>query len=610
MITLTSELKNIAQRLRIHSIKMTAEAGSGHPTTCMSMAEIVATLFFSEMKFNVNDPHDAANDEIVLSKGHAAPILWAAYAEAGIIDEKQLLTLRKITSNLEGHPTPRMPWIKAATGSLGQGLSIGLGIALAQKKRQSPARTYVVLGDGEMAEGSVWEAAALASHHTCDNIVAILDANGQGQTGHALHHHEAEKYANKFIAFGWKSIVVDGHNVEELTHAFAQAHTHKGPVAIVAKTFKGYGVSFTQDKPNWHGKPMKGEDLTKALAELGNIANTDAKKLVKKPAIQIALHSHGKISMTPPSYKTGDQTSPRQAYGVALKKLGDSSKDIIALDADTSNSTFAEELKKTHPAQFVECFIAEQNMVGMGVGFGIKKFIPFCSTFAAFHTRGHDFIRMAAYSESNVKIVGSHVGVSIGADGASQMGLEDLAMMRPIPHCAVLYPSDGVSTELLTQELANYPSMGYLRTTREKLPILYENTEKFPIGGSKVLRQHANDKCVIIAAGITVHEALKATQTLEKQNIQVCIIDAYSVKPIDVATILSHAKRCRNVLVVEDHYAEGGLGDAVTAALAGTPMQYYHLCVKEIPRSGEPHELLALYKIDAAAIVQIIQAMR
>jgi transketolase len=603
----TDQLNTIAKRLRIHSLKMTAASNSGHPTTCMSIAEIMSVLFFDEMAFNTKDPKDPANDEIILSKGHAAPILWAAYAEAGILPENKLLTLRKIDSELEGHPTPRMPWIKAATGSLGQGLSVGVGMALAQRWQKSAARTFVIMGDGELAEGSVWEAVALGAHYKLNNLIAIADINGLGQSGGTLHNHDMQAWGRKFASFGWNTIVVDGHNVESLKKAFAQAKTSATPIAIVAKTFKGHGISFLDGKEGWHGKPVIGADLEKALKELGDAPKVGM--MVKTPQKMQAPHldSTGKLV---PTYKLGESVATRQAYGTALAKLGKVNLSVVALDAETKNSTFAQDFMKTYPERFVECFIAEQNMVGVAIGLSAKGYTPFCSTFAAFFTRAHDFIRMAAYSEAHINIVGSHVGVSIGADGASQMGLEDLGMMRPLPHATVLYPSDAVSTERLTQALCEHKGIGYLRTTREKTPVLYENDDEFPIGGCKVLREDNKDQITILAAGITLHEALKAHAELLKHNMHARIVDVYSVKPLDAETIRSCVLTTSGkVLVVEDHYAEGGIGEAVAIALAGEPMTFSHLCVRDLPRSGEPDELMALFGIDAAAIIKEVKRM-
>ena len=595
-------LKSIAQRLRHHVLNMTTKAGSGHASTCLSMAELMSCLFFDEMRYNVKNPNDLANDEFVLSKGHASPVVWAAYAEAGIIPLKKLDEYRKYPSSLEGHPTPNMPWIKAATGSLGQGLSIGLGMVAAIRMRKLGTRVFVMLGDGECAEGAVWEAAALAKQQNLSNIIAVVDCNRLAQSGESLHGHDIKRWQQKFAAFGWNTFVIDGHNVHEILEALSLVRTMHGPSVILAKTLKGKGVSFIENKEGWHGRPLKPDELQKALRELGPMQDVDAKRLVRKPPKPRVEPLHEKTP-APPKYAVGDMVATREAYGVMLEKLGINER-IVALDGDVKNSTFSEKFKVFYPERFVECFIAEQNMVGMAVGFATKGFIPFASTFGAFFTRAHDQIRMAAISRANIKLSGSHVGVSIGEDGPSQMGLEDLALMRCLPDSVVLYPCDAVSMEKCTELLAKHEGICYIRTTRPKTPVIYRNGESFRIGGSKIVRRSFRDKVVVIAAGVTVHEAAKAADALKKQKIFVRVIDAYSVKPLDVKTIISAAKG-RKVIVVEDHYPEGGLGEAV--ASLGIPI--HHLAVKEIPRSGSSETLLHVYKIDAEAILNAVKKL-
>ena len=602
-------LEKIARRLRIQSVKMTTKAGSGHPTTCLSMADLIACLFFDEMRYNPRDPFDWANDELVLSKGHAAPILWAAYAEAGIISEKSLMTLREITSVLEGHPTPRMKWIKAATGSLGQGLSAGVGLAAAMKLGKSPGRVFVLMGDAECAEGSVWEACNTASHLKLTNLCAIVDINRLGQSGETMHGHDIQAYERKFKAFGWDAVSIDGHNVSQILKALQKARVSKNPFVILAKTIKGKGVSFTEDKNGWHGKPLKVDEMKRALEELGPMPSIDAKKFVKKPRKAKTLQLKKGYNFTKSPYK--DKVATRRAYGNALVNLGKVNEAVVALDGDVKNSTYAEDFFEAFPKRSYQSYIAEQNMVGMGLGMSAKGYIPFIATFSAFLVRAHDQIRMAAYSFSNIKFVGSHVGVSIGADGPSQMGLEDLAVFRSIPGCAVLYPSDGFSTEACVETLARHKGLSYLRTTRPTTPLLYNKDEKFPIGGSKVLRKSQKDMAVVIAAGITVHEALKAYEELKKERIKVKVIDAYSVEPIDKAGITKEAGNVGNkVVVVEDHFPNGGLGDAVAMALSGKA-EIVHLAVEDLPRSGEPDELLEKYGINAkhikAAVKRILK---
>jgi transketolase len=600
-------LEKIAARLRIHSLRMTTAAGSGHPTTCLSMAEIAACLFFQEMRYNVKDPQDWGNDELVLSKGHAAPILWAAYAEAGIISLGELSDLRKVTSNLEGHPTPRMPWIKAATGSLGQGLSVGVGIALAQKIGRSPGRTFVMMGDGECAEGSVWEAANSAMHLGLKNLIAIVDINRLGQSDQTMHGHDLRAYERKFKAFGWDVCKVDGHNVDRILRAFEKTKKAKKPVAILARTIKGKGVSFIEDKNGWHGRPLKEDELRQALEEIGPMPEMDSRKYVRKPR-----------KAQPPRWKKGihfertqysDKTASRLAYGIALQKLGQVNERVVALDGDVKNSTYAEKFFAAFPGRSFQTYIAEQNMVGMGIGLSAKGYIPFIATFAAFLSRAHDQIRMSAYSFSNIKFCGSHVGVSIGEDGPSQMGLEDMAIFRPIPGCVVLYPCDAFSTEGCVESMFQHNGLAYLRTTRPATPLLYSREEGFPIGGSKVLRQSEKDVATIVAAGITVFEALKAQEELGKENVGVRVIDAYSVQPLDRATIGREvAETGGRVVVVEDHFPGGGLGEAVALALAGSA-RIVHLCVKDFPRSGKPSELMEMYGISASHIVKAVKEL-
>lgn len=600
-------LEKIAKRLRIHSLKMTAKAGSGHPTTCLSAADLMTCLFFDEMVYNIKDPHDPACDEFVLSKGHAAPILWAVYAEAGILPEKKLMDFRKITSPLEGHPTPRMKWIKAATGSLGQGLSVGVGLAAAQKLQKSPGRTYVLMGDGECAEGSVWEAANSADYFELDNLCAIVDVNRLGQSDATMHGHDLKPFEKKFKAFGWEVIKINGHEIEKILDALKRSKQTTKPSVILAKTIKGKGVSFVEDKNGWHGKPLKGEDLKKALDELGDLPPIDAKKFVRQPKKKMDRASKKSFSFKKSVYK--DKTATRRAYGNALLNLAKINENVISIDGDVKNSTYAEDFFKAYPKRSFQTFIAEQNMVGMGIGMASRGFLPFMATFAAFLSRAHDQIRMAAYSLSNIKIVGSHVGVSIGEDGPSQMGLEDIAIFRPIPGCVILYPCDAYSAEACVESLARYNGLAYLRTTRPATSLLYDRAEKFPIGGSKILKSSKEDETVIIAAGITVYEALKAYEELKKENISVCVLDAYSIQPLDGERVNIEVERCgKKAIVVEDHYRNGGLGDAVASALAGKA-EISHLAVNDLPRSGKPDELLDKYGISAPHIVAAVKGL-
>ena len=616
MTTSVQPLRNIATQLRIDSIRSTSEAGSGHPTTCMSAAEIVATLFFAEMRYDPKDPKNPYSDRFVLSKGHSAPILYAAWAEAGLFPREELLNLRKIGSDLEGHPTPRLSFVDVATGSLGQGICAAVGIALNARRIKSDYRTYVLLGDGEMAEGSVWEAANAALYHKLDNLCAIIDVNALGQSMPTQLRHDMDAIARRWQAFGWHTIIVDGHDVQALLRAYDEARAMKErPTMILARTLKGKGVSLVEGKEGWHGKAFKkGEEADKAIAELeAQMVEGAPKPEVCKPA------DHGHPPAAPPdysklpapAYKLGDLVATREAWGTGLAALGGVDPRVVALDADVKNSTFSDRFEKAHPDRFYEHFIAEQVMVGAAMGLAARGAIPFPSTFACFLTRAADFIRMAGISMVNVKLAGSHAGVSIGEDGPSQMALEDLSMMRGVPECAVLYPCDAVSAEKLVAEMAQRPGMAYMRTSRPKMPVIYEPHEKFPIGGSKVVRQSGNDAAVVIGAGVTVFEALKAYDHLKTEGIAIRVIDLYSLKPIDTQTLLDAAKVTEGrIITVEDHYDAGGIGDAVAEAVAGGGFAVRRLAVREIPRSGQPDELLDRYGISARHIVDAVHAVQ
>ena len=607
--TLKTLLKQKATNLRIHSITATSEAGSGHPTTCLSAADIVSALFFHTMRYDTNDAQNPNNDRFILSKGHAAPLLYAAYAEAGIIPDEKLSTLRQIDSILEGHPTPRFEWTEVATGSLGQGLSLGLGMALNGKfLDKSDYRVYVLLGDGETAEGGVWEAAALASHYQLNNLIGIVDVNALGQSQRTMYAFDIDTYCQRFEAFGWQTIGINGHNFDEILSALDQAKTSADrPTMIVAKTFKGKGVSFLENADNWHGKAIaKGEDLDKALAELGPL-NLEPVQIEAPTAVNSGA-GRAATECEPPDYPSDEDVATRGGYGIGLAKLGTVNPNVVALDGDTKNSTYAEQFMDLHPDRYFEMFIAEQNLVGAGIGLAKRGKIPFVSTFAAFLSRAYDQIRMSAISQANIKYAGSHCGVSIGEDGPSQMGLEDIAMFRAIPGAVVLYPSDAVSAERLVAEAAAHEGIVYLRTSRPKTPILYDTDEKFPIGGCKVIRQSSEDTLTVVAGGVTVHEALKAHQMLAAEGIAIRVIDLYSVKPVDAEALKAAAADTNNTLItVEDHYPEGGLGDAVLDAVAIENIRVHKLAVTGIPRSGKPEELLEHHGISANAIVQKVK---
>jgi transketolase len=598
-------LKGIANQLRIHSITSTTAAGSGHPTSCCSAADIVATLFFGHMRYDAKNPHYYNNDRFILSKGHAAPLLYAAWAETGLFPASELLTLRKFGSNFEGHPTLRLPFVDVATGSLGQGLSVGAGMALAARLDKLDYNTYVLLGDGEIAEGSVWEAASFAGVYKLNNLIAIVDANRLGQSEATAFGHDIGVYAKRFDAFGWRVEVVDGHDIEELVEVLSGVGLDDKPLAIIAKTYKGAGVSFLQDQDGWHGKPLNNEEAARAIAELQPSSKSGIGVPILAPSQLPAPDNTAPAGYPPLNYKLGDKVATREAYGIALARIGGVDQRIVALDGDTKNSTYADKFFKKFPDRSTECYIAEQNLVGVATGFGTRGKVPFASTFATFFTRAADQIRVAGISQANLKLVGSHVGVSIGEDGPTQMGLEDLAMMRAVVGSVVLYPSDAVSTEKLLEQMALAKGVHFLRTSRPKSPVIYSNDESFPVGGAKVVRQNAGDKVTVVAAGVTLHEALKAAEALKAEGIGITVIDAYSIKPLGKKEILAAAQRTNNtVITVEDHYSEGGLGDAVAGELSADGVKVHKLAVNGLPRSGKAEELLAHFGIDAAAIVK------
>src|SRR5277367_3654277 len=599
----TESLKGIANQLRIHSIAATTAAGSGHPTSCCSAADVVAALFFGHMKYDAKNPHYYNNDRFILSKGHAAPLLYAAWAENGFVPIPELLKLRQFGNDLEGHPTPRLAFVDVATGSLGQGLGVGVGMALAARLDGLDYNTYVLLGDGEIAEGAVWEAASLAGYYKLNNLIAIVDANRLGQSEATAFGHHIEIYRDRFEAFGWRVEDIDGHDIEEIVEVLQGVGLDDKPLAIIAKTYKGAGVSFLQDKDGWHGKPLNKEEAAKAIAELSPSAKSGLGVAISAPTALPQPANAVPASYPPINYNLGDKIATREAYGTALARLGEVDLRIVAVDGDTKNSTFADKFFQKFPERSTECFIAEQNMVGVATGLSTRGKVPFASTFATFFTRAYDQIRVAGISRSNIKLVGSHVGVSIGEDGPSQMALEDLAMMRAVVGSTVLYPSDAVATEKLLEEMALIKGVCFLRTSRPKTPVIYGNDEQFPVGGAKVLRE--GDKLTIVSAGVTLFEALKAADMLKGEGIGVTVIDAYSIKPLGKKEILAAAQKTNNtVITVEDHYAEGGLGDAVAGELSSEGVKVHKLAVVGIPRSGHAAELMAAFGIDAAAIVK------
>ncbi|MGH1392942.1 MAG: transketolase [Trichormus sp.] len=609
----------LAQQLRVDSIRATTVAGSGHPTSSMSPADLMAVLLSNYLHYDFEHPHNPNNDRFVLSKGHAAPLLYSMYKAVGVISDTELLSLRQQGSPLEGHPTPVLPWVDVATGSLGQGLPVGVGLALAGKYLdQLPYNVWVLLGDSETSEGSIWEAFDHAAHYTLDNLIAIIDVNRLGQRGQTELGWNTQAYANRARAFGWQAIEIDGHDLTEIDQALSAAVTiNDRPTVIIARTKKGKGVSSLEDLGGWHGKALKPEAEKQAIAELGG--ERHIKITVRKPDTQAQPATIATAqTLQLPTYDKGAKVATRRAYGDALKALGAAQSQVVALDAEVSNSTYAEDFAEAYPERYFEMYIAEQQMVAAAVGLQVRNYKPFASSFAAFLTRAYDFVRMAAVSRANIRLVGSHAGVSIGQDGASQMGLEDLAAFRAIWSSTVLYPSDGNQTAKLVEQMSDRNGIVYLRTTRESTPVIYGADEDFPIGGSKVLRSSDQDRATVIAAGITLHEALTAYDRLKNEGITIRVIDAYSVKPIDVQTLHQAAQDTEgNLVVVEDHWSEGGLGAAVLDAFAGSgdicsyegpQLQVIKLAVRDLPCSGTPQELLHAAKIDADAIVEAVKA--
>ncbi|MET8490986.1 transketolase [Streptomyces cellulosae] len=599
----TGELAELGQQLRVDSVRAAAAAGSGHPTSSMSAADLVAVLFARHLRYDFDRPDHPANDRFVLSKGHASPLLYATYKAAGVIGDEELLTFRENGSRLEGHPTPRkLPWVETATGSLGQGLPVGVGIALAGKRLDhTDYRVWVLCGDSEMAEGSVWEAAEQAAYENLDNLTAIVDVNRLGQRGPTRHGHDLDAYARRFQAFGWHTVEVDGHDVDAVDRAYGEALSTRGqPTAILARTLKGKGVASVQDREGLHGKPLpEAED---AIAELGG--PRDLRITVHAPTA--AGEAPARRITTPelPRWERGEDVATRNAFGEALAALGAARDDVVALDGEVGDSTRLEYFAKEHPERYIECYIAEQQMVAGAVGVAARGWLPFASAFAAFLTRAHDFVRMAAVSGSGLNLVGSHAGVAIGQDGPSQMGLEDLAMMRAVHGSTVLYPCDANQTARLVAAMAGLEGIRYLRTSRGESPVIYGPDEEFPVGGSKVLRSSGQDRLTLVAAGVTVPEALAAADTLADEGVAVRVVDLYSVKPVDVETLRTAAEETGCLMTVEDHHPEGGLGDAVAEAFGdGRPVpRLVRLAVRNMPGSAAPEEQLHAAGIDAASI--------
>ncbi len=604
------KLEELAKTIRYYIVSSTTEAGSGHPTSSLSATDLMTALLFGGFfRFDSDHPEHPNNDRLIFSKGHASPLFYALWTVAGKLTEKELMTMRKFGSPLEGHPTAAFKYTEAATGSLGQGLSIGVGMALNAKYLDKlPYRTYVLLGDSEMSEGSQWEAMQIAAHYKLDNLVGIIDVNRLGQRGETMYGHDLKAYQKRIASFGWETIVIDGHSFREILSAYKKAIRFKNkPLMIIAKTIKGKGVTFLEDKNGWHGKAPKKEELEQALKEFG-VVDTSLREIILKPK---DLKPEKKLpqQLQKIHYQIDKPVATRKAYGKALVRIFPQFPDMVVLDAEVGNSTFAEIFKDAYPERFFEMFIAEQNMVGTALGLSRRNKIPFISTFAAFFTRAFDQIRMSQYSDPNIKFSGSHAGVSIGEDGPSQMGLEDIAMFRAILNSVVLYPSDAVSTEKLVEEAARHHGMVYIRTTRKDTPVLYTSDEEFHIGGSKVLRKSGNDRVTIIAAGITLHEALNAYEELKNEGIFIRVIDLYSIKPIDKATVHEAASVSKTIITVEDHFAEGGIGEAVMSALDTIAVPVHSLSVRKMPRSGKPGELLDYEEISRNAIIKTVKEL-
>jgi len=610
------QLVDIAHKLRVHSINMTTASNSGHPTSCASMAEIMSVLFFHTMRYKISEPRSPHSDRFILSKGHAAPILYAAWSEAGLIPAEELLKLRKIDNDLEGHPTPKLSFVDVATGSLGQGLGVACGMAYVGKHfDKSSYRTYCLIGDGESAEGSIWEAMNFAGHYKLDNLVAIFDVNRLGQSDPAPLEHDMETYRKRCISFGFNAIVVDGHDVDELCKAFHEASITKDkPTAVICKTFKGmHFVDEVVDKLNWHGKPL-GAVAEKTLAHLKSLIQNDGKTMLapQKPLKEDApdVDIKNVKLQEPPAYNIGDKVATRVAYGTALMKLCQNNKRVIGLDGDTKNSTYSEKIKKAREENYIECYIAEQNLVSVAIGAGCRnRTIAFVSTFAAFFSRAFDQLRMGAISQTNINCVGSHCGVSIGEDGPSQMALEDLAMFRAIPNSTVFYPSDAVSCERACELAATRPGICFIRTSRPATAVLYDNAQSFQIGRAHVVRQSDNDSVLVIGAGITLHNALKAADQLAGMGVHVRVLDPFTIKPLDVEAVKQNAKQCGGrVLTVEDHYPAGGIGEAVSSALSmERDILVKKLAVNDVPRSGPSEALMDMFGIGASNIVKAVQ---
>jgi transketolase len=598
--------RELGQQFRVDSVRCAAAAGSGHPTSGMSGADLMAVLLAKYLRYDFDHPDLAANDRLVFSKGHASTLLYAMFRAAGAITDEELLTYRQFGSMLEGHPTPIIPWVDVATGSLGQGLPIGVGMAIAGKHLDRlPYHIWVLCGDSETAEGSIWEAFEHAAHYELDNLTAILDVNRLGQRGPTMLQWDVDRYAERARAYGWHAIEIDGHDVEQIDAAYAEAAGTTGkPTVVIARTVKGKGVKAVENKEGWHGKPL--DDPEAAIEELGGLRNITVEVTKPEPGEPHRFET-GPLEL--PRYELGSEVATRKAYGEALAAVGTARRDVVAIDGEVSNSTFAEIFKAAHPDRFFEMYIAEQQMAAAAVGLQARGYRVYASSFAAFHSRAYDFIRMAAISRATLCLSGSHAGVSIGEDGPSQMALEDIAELRAVHGSTVLHPCDGNQAAKLVAAMADVEGISYIRTLRPNTPVIYAPDEDFPIGGSCVVRD--GDDVTIVGCGITVHEALKAADALAAEGVSTRVVDCYSLKPIDGETLATAAEETGRIVTVEDHWPEGGLGEAVLSVLAerGAQAEVQRLAVSEMPRSGKPAELLAAYKIDAAAIAEAARVL-
>ncbi|MFE6685108.1 transketolase [Streptomyces sp. NPDC057743] len=605
-----SEVFELAQQLRVDSVRASTAAGSGHPTSSLSAADLMAVLMTRHLHYDWDAPDNPAGDHLVFSKGHASPLLYAMFkAVDAVSDEELMTTYRRFDHRLQGHPTPVLPWVDVATGSLGQGIGYGVGIALAGRDLdKQPYRVWVLCGDSEMSEGSVWEALDKAGHHELTNFTAVIDVNRLGQRGPTELEWDTAAYARRVEAFGCRALVIDGHDLTAIDEALTTAADGRAPTVIIARTVKGRGVSEVADKEGWHGKALPEDLADRAVAELGGVRHLRVRGPQPPTAAPLHVPAAGPVEL--PRFDVGDKVATRVAFGHALAALG-ARPDVVALDAEVGNSTHAEDFEKVHPERYFQTYIAEQQMIASAVGMAVRGYRPYATTFAAFLTRAHDFIRMAAVSQITMALCGTHCGVEIGADGPSQMGLEDLSMMRAVHGSTVLYPSDANSAAALTAAMAELDGISYLRATRGGYPVLYDGDEAFPVGGSKTLRQGEHDHVTLIGAGVTLHECLAAAELLAGDGVQARVIDLYSVKPLDVAALARAAQDTGALVVVEDHHPEGGVGEAVLSALAasGNHPAFTHLAVTNLPGSGTTGELLDAAGISRSHIAQAARAL-